>query len=158
MKKFLVLALGITALFSGCTKDNNKCKYDTCGIKAPESEIQAVESHINSKGIDAIKHCSGVYYTLEVEGTGNAPTPCSNVLVKYKGYRTDGYVFEHKTSPVAYSLSGLISGWRSVLPLVKAGGRIVLYIPPSLGYGSQDSPSIPANSIIIFEIDLLDVQ
>ena len=158
MKKFLVLALAIITLFSGCSKDEDKCEYDTCGIKAPDAEIQAVQAHITSKGINAVQHCSGVFYTVEVEGTGNKPTPCSNVLVKYKGYLTDNTVFAPQTGPSALNLGGLVNGWRSVLPSLKAGGRIVLYIPPSLGYGNQPNGPIPANSIIIFEIDLVDVQ
>jgi len=160
MKKISVLALLFAVLFSGCSKsgDDDKCTYDECGIKAPDSEIAAVQAHITSKGIIAEKHCSGVFYTLENPGTGNNPTPCSNIAIKYKGYLTNGTVFDQATSPVGFSLSRLINGWRSVLPLVKAGGRVVLYIPPSLGYGSQASGQIPANSIIIFEIDLIEVQ
>lgn len=160
MKKFLALALVITVLFAGCVKsnDDNKCEYDPCGIKAPDAEVQAVQAHITSKGITAEKHCSGVFYTVENPGTGKNPGPCSNILVKYKGYRTDGYVFDQATSPVGFNLGGLVNGWRSVLPMLKAGGRIVLYIPPTLGYGNQASAEIPANSIIIFEIDLIDVQ
>ncbi|PZR24660.1 MAG: FKBP-type peptidylprolyl isomerase [Citrobacter freundii] len=158
MKKILALALVFTVLFAGCSKDDDKCTYDTCGLKAPDAEIAAVQAHITSKGITAEKHCSGVFYTLENAGTGKNPTPCSNILIKYKGYLTDGTVFDQAANPVAFNLGGLINGWRSVLPIVKAGGRIVLYIPPSLGYGSRASGPIPANSIIIFEIDLVDVQ
>ncbi|MCG2615279.1 FKBP-type peptidyl-prolyl cis-trans isomerase [Terrimonas sp. NA20] len=158
MRKILALVLVFSLLFAGCSKDDNECKYDVCGIVAPESEIAAVQSHITSKGITAERHCSGVFYTVEVAGTGKNPTPCSNILIKYKGYLTNGSVFDQAVNPVAFGLGELISGWRSVLPTIKAGGRIVLYIPPSLGYGNRASGSIPANSIIIFEIDLLDVQ
>jgi FKBP-type peptidyl-prolyl cis-trans isomerase FkpA len=157
MKKILVLALSFSLIFAGCSKDDNKCSYDVCGIVAPDAEIAAVQNHITTNGITAERHCSGVYYTIETAGTGNNPTPCSNVLVKYKGYLTNGSVFDQAVNPVGFNLGGLISGWRSVLPMLKAGGRIVLYIPPSLGYGNRASGSIPANSIIIFEIDLLDV-
>ncbi|MET0464529.1 MAG: FKBP-type peptidyl-prolyl cis-trans isomerase [Chitinophagaceae bacterium] len=158
MRKILALALLVSVLFAGCSKDDNECKYDVCGTVAPEIEIAAVQNHITSKGIIAERHCSGVYYTVENPGTGKNPTPCSNVLVKYKGYLTNDAVFDQAVNPVAFNLGGLINGWRSVLPSLKAGGRIVLYIPPSLGYGNRASGSIPANSIIIFEIDLLDVE
>ena len=49
-------------------------------------------------------------------------------------------------------------GWQYGIPLVKAGGRIMLYLPPSLGYGAQTVGSIPANSVLIFDITLQSVQ
>lgn len=160
MKKISVWALTVTLLFAACSKnkDNNKCEYDQCANKAPQSEIQAVAAHIAANNITAVQHCSGVFYTIENPGTGKNPTPCSNVSVKYKGYLTNGFVFDQQTSQVDFNLSRLVSGWRNVLPLLKAGGRIVLYIPPSLGYGSQAYGPIPGNSILVFEIDLVAVQ
>ena len=158
MKKISVWALAVTLFISACSKNNDKCEYDQCGNKAPQSEIQAVADHIAAKNITAVQHCSGVFYTIENEGTGKNPTPCSNVSVKYKGYLTSGFVFDEQKSQVDFNLGGLVRGWRNVLPLLKAGGRIVLYIPPSLGYGSQPYGSIPANSILVFEIDLVAVQ
>jgi FKBP-type peptidyl-prolyl cis-trans isomerase FkpA len=158
MRKILALALVFSLLFAGCSKDDNECKYDICGIVAPDAEIAAVQTHITSNGIIAERHCSGVFYTIENPGTGKNPTPCSNIYIKYKGYLTNGTVFDQAVNPVAFGLGSLINGWRSVLPSLKAGGRIVLYIPPTLGYGNRASSAIPANSIIIFEIDLLDVE
>lgn len=158
MKKISVWALVITLLFAGCSKDDDKCEYDQCTNKAPQAEIQAVADHITANNITAVQHCSGVFYTIENPGTGKNPTACSYVSVKYKGYLTNGTVFDQKTFPVDFDLSRLVAGWRNVLPLLKAGGRIVLYIPPSLGYGSQAYQQIPANSILVFEIDLVAVQ
>jgi len=158
MKKISVWALAVTLLFSACSKDNNKCEYDECANKAPQSEIQAVADHIAAKNITAVQHCSGVFYTIESPGTGKNPTPCSNISVKYKGYLTNDMVFDQKTTPVDFNLGGVVPGWRNVLPLLKAGGRMVIYIPPSLGYGSQANGSIPANSILVFEVDLVAVQ
>jgi FKBP-type peptidyl-prolyl cis-trans isomerase FkpA len=160
MKKISVLALVISLVFSGCSKDdnNNSCDYDQCANKAPQSEIQAVANHIAANSITAVEHCSGVYYTIEVPGTGKNPTPCSNISVKYKGYLTNGTVFDQATSPVDFNLGMIVPGWRNVLPLLKAGGRMVIYIPPTLGYGSQANGPIPANSILVFEVDLVAVQ
>ncbi len=71
---------------------------------------------------------------------------------------TNGNVFDKSTAPVAYSLLNLITGWKNGLPLIKKGGKIKLYIPPALGYGQNQYQSIPGNSILIFDIDLLDYQ
>ena len=158
MKKISVLVLSVTVFFSACSKDDDKCEYDVCANKAPESEVQAVADHIATNNITAIKHCSGIYYTVENPGTGKNPMPCSNITVKYKGYLTNGHVFEQPINPAQINLGMVIPGWRNVLPLIKAGGRVVLYIPPSLAYGNQASGDIPANSILVFEVDLLGVE
>jgi FKBP-type peptidyl-prolyl cis-trans isomerase len=79
--------------------------------------------------------------------------------VAYKGQLTNGNVFDQQLKYVFSTLGSLIDGWRQGLPLIKKGGEIKLYIPPSLGYGSDNSnPSIPPNSILIFDVTLIDVQ
>ena len=59
---------------------------------------------------------------------------------------------------VQFNLSGLIIGWQEGIPLIAPGGSITLYLPPSLAYGSTAVGSIPANSILVFTIDLLAVN
>ena len=62
--------------------------------------------------MDATRTDSGLYYVIDVEGTGDAPLETSNVSVKYKGYFTNGTVFdENLTSSVTFDLEGVISGW-----------------------------------------------
>lgn len=141
--------------FGSCVK--NKCGYDACAKKAPAGEIQAVRDYLSSKGItNAIEHCSGLFYVVDDPGTGKAPNGCSQVSVHYKGSLTNGKVFDERD--YSLSLDGVISGWRAGIPLIKSGGRIRLYVPPSLGYGSQAMGPIPANSILIFEVKLFSVQ
>ena len=160
MKKLFFVAFASVALFSSCVKKTGgrTCSYDPCAIVAPVSEQNNVEAYLNSNSIVAIKHCSGVFYKIEVAGTGVNPTACSNVSVKYKGTLTNGNVFDQQTSPISFNLQQLITAWKNGIPLVKAGGKIILYIPPSLGYGSQQAGSIPPNSILIFEIELISVS
>ena len=79
-------------------------------------------------------------------------------MVKYKGYLTNGTCFDStKTSLPTFTLGQLIVGWQKGIPLIKAGGAIRLFIPPSMGYGSNTVGPIPANSNLIFEIKLVDV-
>ena len=142
-----------------CFKDPKpaKCSYDPCAYKAPDSEVQAVENYLASQGItNAVKHCSGLYYIIDSAGTGVQLNGCSYVAVHYKGSLTNGSVFDERD--YQFSLSQVIPGWSDGVPLIKKGGKIHLYIPPSLGYGSQPNGPIPANSILIFEITLYDVQ
>jgi FKBP-type peptidyl-prolyl cis-trans isomerase FkpA len=74
--------------------------------------------------------------------------------VKYTGRLTNGSVFDSSTG-ATFALANLITGWQQGIPYIGKGGKITLYLPPSLGYGSQASGSIPANSILIFEIELI---
>ncbi len=114
-----------------------------------------------------IEHASGVFYTITTQGTGTKPDICSNITVKYSGSLIpSGTVFD-ATQPssagVNFALGGLIVGWQQVLPLLNAGGKITLYIPPSLGYGQNNVRDqnqnivIPGNSYLKFEIELLNV-
>lgn len=162
--KIFFAVLSAAILFASCSKKiDTSCKYDACAIAAPASEVTQLETYLSSASITATKHCSGMYYTIDVAGTGNAPNGCSTVSVKYKGQLTNGNVFDQATTPVTFALGNLIEAWKKGIPLLKTGGKIKLYCPPSLAYGSQvvrdgaGNTVIPANSILIFEVELTNV-
>jgi FKBP-type peptidyl-prolyl cis-trans isomerase FkpA len=160
MLRSFVFALSLVMLLTGCLKEaENRCEYDECGFKAPQAEIQAVQDYLTANNITATQHCSGLFYRVENPGTGTRPNACSYVTVNYKGMYTNGTVFDQSSNgPIGLYLTQVIQGWTNGIPQVKAGGRVVLYIPPSLGYGNQDYRGIPGNSILVFEVDLLNVQ
>ncbi|HZH99925.1 MAG TPA: FKBP-type peptidyl-prolyl cis-trans isomerase [Flavisolibacter sp.] len=115
---------------------------------------------MNSQSITAEQHCSGLFYIIDAAGSGGTPTICDYIVAKYKGNFTNGNVFDQGQFSSPIQLNNLIAGWKNGIPLIKKGGKIRLFIPPSLGYGSQAYPStsnpvIPANSILIFEVELL---
>jgi FKBP-type peptidyl-prolyl cis-trans isomerase FkpA len=151
--RFLIPVLIATLSFSSCVKD-------TCAIpttKAPASEISQLEQYLLSAMVStAVKDERGFYYIISSMGTGTRPNLCSTVRVSYTGRLTNGSVFDQSAS-ATFSLSGLITGWQEGIPLIQKGGAIRLYLPPSLAYGSSATASIPANSILIFDISLLDV-
>lgn len=162
MRKPVVLLFAIT-LFVSCYKNsvnNTTCDYDPCALKAPLTETSAVAAYLVNAGITtAVKHCSGMYYEIVNAGTGKMPNICSYITVTYKGTLTNGTVVNQTTTaPANPNLSSLIEGWKKGLLLLKEGGEIRLYIPPSLGYGAQQNGNIPPNSILIFDIDLVAVQ
>lgn len=161
MKRILIAILLISS-FSGCLKGNDSgsfsCNYNECGVVAPASEIQAVKDYLAIKGVTATQHCSGLFYTIDTPGDGAKPSVCNTVSVTYTGTLTNGNKFDEATTPVAFNLSGTIPGFKNGVPLIKKGGRIHLYIPPSLGYGSTPQQGIPANSILIFDVSLVNVQ
>ena len=167
MKKVLISALVCVWIFSSCLKGSNNasmCDYSPCAFVAPTSEVQAVQNYLTANSITAVQHCSGMFYKIDALGTGKTPTICSTISVRYTGKLSNGTVFDQQSAPVAYSLTNLIAGWKNSLPLINVGGSIHLYIPPSLGYLNMDvrdangTVVVPANSILIFDIDLTAVQ
>ncbi len=171
MKKILGLGLMIIIVAStGCLKNGNKdkvCGYSDIMITAPQSEVDSVQAYLNSKGITATKHASGLFYSITSPGTGaSINNLCSVLRLTYIGTLKNGTRFDPKSdsAAISFQLGGVIPGWQKSLPLIKEGGKIMLYIPPSLAYGSADIKDnngviiIPANSMLIFSVDLLGVS
>ncbi len=160
----VIVVVATVAVLNGCSKSgsNTNCSYDPCAVKAPANEITQLETYLSGAGITtAVKHCSGLYYEISAPGADKTPGVCSYVTVNYKGMLTNGNVFDQTTTasgPASFTLLSLIEGWKKGIPLIKQGGKIRLYLPPSLGYGSAAVGSIPANSILIFDIELVAVQ
>ena len=140
----LILAICGIFIFSGCKKTETQ---------------ETLEAYITRAGItDAIKDSRGFYYKILTEGTGVNPTVSSKVTIYYKGTLTNGSIFDQTgAAPATFNLNQLILGWQYGLPLIKPGGKILLYLPPSLGYGSSPVGTIPANSVLIFEVQLVSV-
>lgn len=160
--KNLFFALFVISTFSGCLKDSENtftCTYNECNQKASAAEIEQVQAYLTANNIAATQHCSGLFYVIDNAGTGVAPTVCNTVVVMYEGKLTDGTTFDKSTSPVDFPLSRVIVGFRNGLPLIKTGGKIRLFVPPSLGYGANppQGSSIPANAILIFDVSLQQV-
>ena len=107
--------------------------------------------------ITAFDSVYGIFYRILEPGGENHPETYSTITVKYKGMLLDGTVFDQTEGEesVQLYLNNLISGWKIGLPLIGAGGKIILYLPSVYGYGETAYDVIPANSVLIFDIDLL---
>ena len=145
-------------LFYSCKKESG-CGYSDQNIVAPVSEQQAVKNYLDSLSIYSVaKDAAGFYYTVVEDGDGSSPNLCSQVELSYTGKLVSGTVFEQKST--AFTLGSSIEGLRKGIPLIKKGGHMKLYIPPTLAYGSKEIKDeagkviIPANSILIFDISL----
>ena len=121
-----------------------------------ESEIVA---YLEANNLQAEKSASGLYYVINEEGDGVRPTATSEVTVAYKGYFTNGQVFDQSPSEgISFPLQRVISGWTEGIQYFKEGGSGMLLVPSHLGYGSQDYSSIPGGSVLVFEVHLISVD
>jgi FKBP-type peptidyl-prolyl cis-trans isomerase FkpA len=165
MIKRLLLAASVVIFFASCIKHNDGgCAYQSSSAVAPASEVSTLQTWVNSNAPGATQHSTGFFYKIGSPGSGATPEVCSNITVKYTGRLSNGTKFDENLTGYSAILGGLIFGWQKGLPLIKPGGSITLYLPPSLGYGSQDVKDnngvviIPANSILVFDIQLIAVQ
>jgi FKBP-type peptidyl-prolyl cis-trans isomerase FkpA len=161
-RKFLFI-VALPMVIISCSKSDKSCGLTLSTATAPASEVAAVQTYLTNNSITADQHPNGLFYKIHQAGSGEVPGACSVVTVKYKGSLTNGSGFDssYKSNPngVPFTLGDrLISGWQLGVPLIKKGGSITLYIPPSLGYGATGSGPIPPNAILVFNIDLVDVQ
>ncbi len=116
---------------------------------------------IAAKGLTGFtKHPSRVYQNITTVGTGDKITPLSTITVKYKGRLLNGTVFDESgTTDLVNALSDLIPGWRKVLVGVGKGTKMRILIPSDLAYGLRtDQPTIPSNSVLDFDIEIVDVS
>lgn len=103
---------------------------------------------------------SGLQYKVVKEGTGVQPKASDKVKVHYKGTLIDGTEFDSsykRGQPVEFPLNGVIKGWTEGIPLMKTGGTSQFYIPAELAYGPQGRPGIPGNSVLVFDVELLEI-
>ena len=106
---------------------------------------------------------SGLKYAIIQEGDGPMPEPGKLVTVHYSGYLTDGTMFDssvERDEPISFVVGQgqVIPGWDEGLQLIKKGSKARFIIPPQLGYGDRPLEKIPANSTLIFDVELVNVQ
>lgn len=104
---------------------------------------------------------SGLQYEVITEGTGVKPAATDSVTCHYRGTFINGTGFDNsydRGQPITFALNGVIPGWTEGLQLMSVGSKYKLYVPYTLGYGPSDYMSIPGGSVLIFEIELLDVK
>ncbi|WP_114787998.1 FKBP-type peptidyl-prolyl cis-trans isomerase [Vibrio tetraodonis] len=104
---------------------------------------------------------SGLLYQVVTPAKGEQPKDTDTVQVHYKGTLIDGTQFDSsydRGEPAIFPLNRVISGWTEGVQLMPVGSKYKFVIPPELAYGEQDTPSIPANSTLVFEVELLKID
>ena len=148
MRKYFYLLL--IALSISCSNDDN-INYDA------KNEADIIK-YIADNNLTATKSNSGLYYIISNEGNGIRPTATSNVKVTYKGYFLNGETFDQNTTGIEFNLQQVIKGWTEGITYFKEGGSGILLVPSKLGYGSNGRSGIPGGSVLIFDINLLEVN
>ena len=137
---FIVAVISV----SSCNKDDQR-----------DIDQQLIEDFILEHGYDADSTSSGLYYVIDEPGSADHPTIDDEVTVNYLGFLLNGDVFDQNVN-VTFPLNQVIAGWQEGIPLFGKGGKGLLIIPSHLGYGDRALSGIPANSVLVFEIHLLD--
>jgi len=121
---------------------------------------QEIMKYIEDNDLTAVKSesGSGLYYVIEEPGTGENPTANSNVTVAYKGYFTDGEVFDESETGITTNLNQVIEGWTEGIQFFKEGGSGKLLIPSSLAYGRYGNSVIPGGAVLIFDVNLKSIN
>ena len=138
-------------------KDDAKKAAETAKQAKADGEKFAAEFKAK-EGVKETK--SGLLYRIENAGEGDVIKPEDTVKVHYTGKLPNGTVFDssvERGQPAEFKLNEVIPGWTEGLQLVKKGGKIELVIPANLAYGEQDLGTIPANSTLYFNVEVLDV-
>ena len=115
----------------------------------------------NRQNKDIKQTASGLQYQVIKEGKGKKPVAADKVKVHYVGTLFNGTVFDSSKSrnqPAVFGLTQVISGWTEGLQLMTEGSTYKFWIPAELGYGDRSVGNIPSGSLLIFEVDLLEVN
>jgi FKBP-type peptidyl-prolyl cis-trans isomerase FkpA len=152
--KSILLAL-VSILFVSCLSDGEISKpVDYTAQNEKEIVDYIAKNHLTAQRSD-----SGLYYVINELGTGGQPTATSNVKVAYKGYFTNGTVFDQSSAEgISFGLQQVIKGWTEGITYFKEGGNGILLIPAHLGYGSNNYSTIPGGSVLIFEVKLIAIN
>lgn len=148
MMKYSLMALGLIMVFSSCLKD--QLSKDT----------REIERFIEDNELTGFQSTpEGLYFRIDVPGGEEKPKLGDNVIVHYRGYYTDGEVFDSsydRGEPIDIPLVALIEGWRKGLVLFGKGGEGMLIIPSYMGYGQNPPGTIRKNAVLVFDIELID--
>jgi hypothetical protein len=160
MKKLISILIAALPFlfFSGCSqgeKTHEKAEKNIVALPAVQPIPHDPFVITDSSRIQTLE--GGMQLYVVEEGSGPVPEPNANVIIHYHGMLMDGSVFDSSYSrgqKADFSLTNLIRGWQIGLTSVKSGSKLILIIPPELAYGPSARPNIPANSTLIFDIEL----
>lgn len=155
MSKLIVAIIIIAVAFFIVSRMQNNKKAAAANIEQGQAFLAANQT---KEGVQTT--ASGLQYQVLQAGTGTEkPKANSRVKVHYHGTLTDGTVFDssvQRGQPIEFGLHQVIPGWTEGLQLMVVGEKTRFFIPPHLAYGNRQTGSIPAGSVLVFDVELLD--
>lgn len=110
----------------------------------------------NARASGVVTTASGLQYKVLTPGSGPRPTATDVALIDYEGKLLDGTTFDKSQRPTPMPVSGVVPGFSEALKLMPKGSKYRVWLKPELGYGDRATGPIPANSTLVFDIELLD--
>lgn len=156
--EFLIMGLREAMADKGrLTEDEMRSIYK---VWQDEKSAAYLERNKAKEGVKVTE--SGLQYEVLREGTGEKPKATDKVKVHYRGQLTNGQEFDSsyaRGKPAEFPVNGVIKGWVEALQLMPTGSKWKLVIPAALAYGDRSPPGsgIPPNSILVFEVELLEI-
>lgn len=157
----------IIIVFSSCLKRPNFTPTNgvDCSIPRVQDSLATIDDsiihqYILDSNLVVDSTTTGLFYSISDTGTGNYPLLDATITVKYKAYLTNGFIIDQtvRDATATFGLERLILGWQYGIPLIKKGGKMKLIIPSRLAYGCATNYGIPPNSVVIFDIELINFQ
>lgn len=130
---------------------------------ASENIVIGTEFLVKNKANEGVlETASGLQYQILSKGEGTVhPSASSTVKVHYHGTLLDGTVFDSsvdRNEPISFPLNRVIAGWTEGVQLMVAGDKFKFFIPSKLAYGNKAAGKIQPGSLLIFEVELLEIQ
>jgi FKBP-type peptidyl-prolyl cis-trans isomerase len=116
-----------------------------------------VDEYISENGLNTTQLDKGVHIAIQNEGNEIRPNLVSDIIVSYTGMMTNTLIFDQGEN-IPLTMSNLIEGWQIGLQEIGEGGVCTLVLPAEVAYGSNQTGSIPPNSPLVFEIELIKVD
>lgn len=155
--KFIVIAVVIALAIFYFSRNSTNKKVALENIATGKDFLAK-----NKTNEDVIETASGLQYQVLQKGDGSAhPSSSSTVKVHYHGLLLDGTVFDssvERDTPISFPLNQVISGWTEGVQLMVVGDKFKFFIPAELGYGNRATGKITPGSLLIFEVELLEIQ
>ena len=145
--------------FQVAMQKEQQAKINQMGSTNKKAGEDFLAKNKKEKGVKTL--ASGLQYKIIKAGAGASPKASDTVVTHYRGNLIDGKVFDSsykRGQPATFPVNGVIKGWTEALQKMKVGGKWKLFIPADLAYGEKGPASIGPNSVLIFEIELLEIK
>ncbi len=151
MKSLFYLCCIGGLFFAACGGSDSEC----------EDDLRTIEEYIEQEELAVQTDERGFFYIIDAPGGSERPTVNDTVEVNYVGTRiNDGMDVFDMTSDttITFPLNRLIRGWQFGIPLVGEGGKIRLYLPPELAYGTGGARGLCPNEALVFDVELVSFR